>query len=116
MSLLWIYIITYFLAALWIILGVGHHLFRHGAAFLEDLFPHGETATALNRILLLGYYLLNIGYAILHLSELPLIDSWTRFTNALSQSIGTLSVLLAMIHYFNLISLQLFARKFQTLK
>ena len=116
MNLTWIYIITYFLAALWIILEVGHHLYRHGAPFLEDLFPEGETATALNRILLLGYYLLNIGYAVLHLSELPLIDSWTRFANALSHSMGILIILLATIHYFNLISLQLFARKFQTLK
>ena len=51
---------------------VGRTLFKHGRIFLLDTFRGNEAfADAINSLLLMGFYLINIGYSVmtLHVSH-----------------------------------------------
>lgn len=115
MNLQWLYIIFYSLAALWIITAVGQHLFRQGAPFLKTLFPHNGLDLYINRLLLTGYYLLNMGYAALRLSQKKELDSIVQLIEIWSEQIGLLCLLLGGIHFSNLILLSLLSKSKITL-
>ena len=49
---------------------VGHMLFKNGKIFLVDIFEKNlELAQSVNQLLLVGFYLINIGYAVFTLSS-----------------------------------------------
>lgn len=81
---------------------VGQTLFRHGRVFLIDVF-HGEkhTADAVNRMLLIGFYLLNIAFATLTLSTRELITSPAAMLEIFCGKIGLVLTVLGVAHCFN---------------
>ncbi len=101
----WIYIIIYLILALLIIFAVGGHLFKNGTPFLKALFPSGELDLYINRLLLTGYYLLNIGYAVYNLVAHETIQSNASLIQELAHNIGFLCLILGAIHFSNLIVL-----------
>ncbi len=101
----WIYIILYLCLALLIIFAVGTHLFRHGAPFLKALFPNDQLDIFINRLLLTGYYLINIGYAVFNLVQNQILDRSSQLINLLAHNIGVLCLILGTIHVLNLIVL-----------
>ena len=86
-----------------VILVVGHLLFSSGRAFIFKCL-HGDVhlADALNKILLAGYYLVNAGYAVLMLKINARLDNFIQLTDVLSKKIGTIVLLLGILHLFNL--------------
>lgn len=92
-----------------IILKVGWLIYREGAVYLYELFPaEQDLAQYLNRLLLIGYYLLNLGYASVSLIawQWPLENDWQYALISLAENIGLIALLLGLIHFFNLIGLQ----------
>lgn len=77
-------------------------LFRNGAVFLEDVFP-GDTALseAVNKLLVVGFYLLNLGYAFLILRSNP-ADDVVGAVELLIQKLGLLLVSLGALHFLNM--------------
>jgi hypothetical protein len=61
-------------------------------------------------MLLIGYYLLNLGYASISISSWPTITSEEMLSAYLSDHIGFIILMLALIHYFNLVWLLLYSR------
>ena len=56
--------IAYAIVAVGLTVGLARVLFRSGAVFLEDVFKDTpRMAEAVNRLLVVGFYLLNLGYA-----------------------------------------------------
>ena len=47
--------------------GSAASLARNGQVFLADVFEDQSVATATNRLLVVGFYLLNIGFVLLYL-------------------------------------------------
>lgn len=96
----------YFLATLWIILYVGNVLFKNGIPFLISVF-HGNKilANSINKILITGYYLINIGYAILTLKIWKEIKSAEEVLEVFCSKVGLLVLLLGIMHLFNVLSL-----------
>lgn len=78
-------------------------LSRNGRTFLADVFPdRPEMAKAVNELLVVGFYMLNLGWALL------LIDSRQPASAAeaivfLSTRLGMLLVTLGAIHFVNLL-------------
>jgi hypothetical protein len=76
-------------------------LFKNGAVFLEEVFTDPRLAEAVNRLLVVGFYLLNLGYACLllkaHQSDTPIAAIET-----LSEKLGLLLLSLGGVHFFNL--------------
>ena len=79
-------------------------LFKNGRIFLVDIF-HGNTALAdsVNRLLVVGFYLINIGYMSMNLKEGGIINDMQVVIEVLSRKLGYIILTLGAMHFFNLI-------------
>jgi hypothetical protein len=100
------YILTYFvylsisftLTAL-----VANVLFKNGLIFLVDIFAGNQPlADSVNKLLLVGFYLINIGYVALALKETLPITNYQEVVERLSSKIGVIILVLGAMHFFNL--------------
>lgn len=82
---------------------VSRTLFRNGKIFMMDIF-HGreEIALATNKLFETGFYLLNLGFA-LWILEMNLIENtYQELIEVLSYQVGTFSIYLGIMLFFNL--------------
>lgn len=82
---------------------VAHTLHKNGRIFLVDVF-HGNEALAdsVNHLLVVGFYLINLGYVSLALKLGYAINSTQEGIEALSVKIGMVLLVLGGMHFFNL--------------
>lgn len=82
---------------------VARTLFRNGRLFLIDIF-HGNTdlAQAVNNLLLVGFYLVNIGYAVYTLQIVQEINNSRILVEVLSLKIGAIILILGCMHFLNM--------------
>ena len=82
---------------------VARTLFKNGKVFLIDIF-HGnkELADSVNNLLLVGFYLINIGYAVYTLQVTSSINNIQEVIEKLSLKIGLIILILGAMHFFNL--------------
>jgi hypothetical protein len=78
-------------------------LFKNGRVFLVEIF-HGnnELADSVNKLLIVGFYLINIGYMSLALKETGVIADMQVVLEVLSFKIGWIILILGAMHFFNL--------------
>ena len=76
---------------------------KNGEVFLLNIFK-GNTALVknINRLLLIGYYLVNLGYAVVTISFWEKVESPIEVINTLSGVLGKIIILLAILHYNNI--------------
>ena len=80
---------------------IARTLFKNGAVFLEDVFAdQPRMAEAVNRLLVVGFYLLNLGYASLLLKADP-SGSAVQAVEILSWKLGLLLLSLGAMHFAN---------------
>jgi len=79
-------------------------LSRHGEVFLRTVFPDRlELADAINQLLVIGFYLVNLGWALLLLRPEALeVTTATAAISVLITRLGTLLLLLGVAHLANL--------------
>ena len=93
----------YLVASISLTIWVARTLFKNGRTFLVDIF-HGnnELADSVNKLLVVGFYLINIGYAVLSLKILGEINSYQQVIERLSYKVGAIILILGAMHFFNL--------------
>ncbi len=102
MSVVLTYVI-YLLISIGLTVGVGWALARSGRAFLLDVFGGNESlAEAVNRLLVVGFYLLNLGFVTLTMQTSGNIDSARQGVQLLSVKIGEVLLVLGALHFANL--------------
>lgn len=96
--------IVYILVSIALTIWVASVLFKNGRIFLVDIF-HGNTALAdsVNKLLVVGFYLVNIGYMSLALEEAGNIHSTQVVVEVLSHKLGKIILILGAMHFLNLI-------------
>ena|ERR1700749_2666179 len=95
----------YFIVLLFIVLYVGVVLYKNGRPFLLNIFSGNNTlADAINKFLLAGYYLVNIGYTILFLKIPDNVNSYIKMFNILGTKVGGIVFTLGIMHCINIIS------------
>ncbi len=81
-------------------------LSRHGAVFLKTVFPgRDDLAQAINHLLVVGFYMVNLGWALLLLRADEVVDRVHSITDAsalLTERLGLLLLLLGCAHLANL--------------
>ena len=94
---------------------VGKALFLYFCPFLVEIY-HGnqKLADAVNQLLLVGFYLLNIGYVALSMKMGMNIQNFEQMLEELSFKIGLIVIVLAGIHFMNLFALFRLSRKNRT--
>lgn len=86
---------------------VSRILFRNGKVFLLDIFNGREDiSNSTSRLLEVGFYLLNIGFALLVMKigtgSYDPMDTNREFTEVLSYKIGRFAIYLGVMLFFNL--------------
>jgi|SRR6218665_314925 len=96
--------LLYLAIILYVVIYVGTMLYRNGIHFLIETF-HGDKimAMALNRFLIAGYYLLNIGYSIIILKIWQQVQTFQQMLEVLSFKAGGIILMLGIMHLFNLL-------------
>jgi hypothetical protein len=93
-------------ASLLLTVWVATTLLRHGRRFLLDVF-HGEEALAdsVNHLLVVGFYLVNLGCVTLQLRLDTEPASVAQVIEALAGKLGLVLVVLGVMHFGNLLVL-----------
>jgi hypothetical protein len=95
--------VAYAAAALTLTILLARILFRNGAVFLEDVFKDKpKMAEAVNRLLVVGFYLMNLGYAALILKADGAATA-VEGVEVLAWKLGGLLVSLGVMHFFNML-------------
>ena len=94
----------YLLITVILTIWVARTLFRNGKVFLIDIF-HGnqELAQAVNNLLLVGFYLINLGYAIYTLRVEFTVSNPRELIEQLSLKTGAIILILGGMHFLNMI-------------
>jgi len=82
---------------------VSRTLFKNAKIFMLDIFKgREEIATATNKLFETGFYLLNLGFALMILKLDVYKDTYQALVEALSYKIGGFSIYLGAMLFFNL--------------
>ena len=99
--------LIYLPVALFLTLYVARILFKNGRIFMLDIFKgKEEIALATNKLFEVGFYLVNMGFAmrILRINNNGVIpmDTWQELMEVLSQKIGGFTIYLGVMLFLNL--------------
>ncbi len=103
-TIVWTYLI-YIATSVALTIWVAHTLHMNGRIFLVDVFSGNEAlADSVNHLLVVGFYLINLGYVSLALKigESEIINNAQHGIEALSWKVGMVLVVLGVMHFFNL--------------
>lgn len=94
--------LLYLLIAVPLTIWVARTLSRYGRVFLVDVF-HGneDIAEAVNRLLVVGFYLLNLGFVTLFLRSGTPVESASGIFEQLSVKLGIVMLVLGVVHLTN---------------
>jgi len=102
MYIVWTYF-AYLAISLAVTIWVARTLHRNGRIFLIDAFhANVELADSVNHLLLVGFYLVNIGYVALALRTGADPANLREAIELLSNKIGMVLVVLGIMHFSNL--------------
>ena len=103
---------VYVLVSVALTVWVGHTLSRHGEIFLVDVFA-GEAALAhaVNRLLVVGFYLLNLGYVSFALRIGGEVPDVRVAIESLSTKLGGVLLVLGVVHLANVFVLSRVRRR-----
>jgi len=94
--------LAYGLTAVGLVTWLARTLYANGSLFLEEVFPGREQlAGAVNRLLVTGFVMLNLGWAALLLRAGRPADG-AAAVEALALRLGLLLITLAVLHFVNL--------------
>jgi hypothetical protein len=102
MYIVWSYF-AYLVISLSVTVWVARTLHKRGRVFLVDAF-HGnaELADSVNHLLVVGFYLINVGYVTLALRTSAILANLRESIELLSGKIGLVLLILGLMHFFNL--------------
>jgi hypothetical protein len=95
--------LTYLFISVSLTIWVARTLYKRGGIFLVDAF-HGnsELADSVNHLLVVGFYLINIGFVSLALKTADVISNSRAAIELLSDKMGMVLLILGGMHFFNL--------------
>ena len=102
----------YLAISIGITIWVARTLHRNGAVFLVQCFGHNDVlAQSTNHLLVVGFYLVNIGFITLTLSFGAEPTTWPEAIRFLSGKVGLAVMVLGGMHFFNMTAIARFGRK-----
>ena len=105
----WMYL-AYLAISIGLTVWVASTLSRNGLVFLEDVFTDSRLAKAVNHLLVVGFYLLNLGYVSVAMTNNDSIGSVSEALETLSLKVGLVLLVLGALHFFNVFALNRYRR------
>jgi hypothetical protein len=95
--------ITYLVLSLVTTIWVAQTLHKNGRVFLVDAFSgNAALADSVNHLLVVGFYLVNIGYVALALKTAEAVNDVRDSIELVSDKFGVVLLVLGVMHFFNL--------------
>ncbi|MBA3426047.1 MAG: hypothetical protein ACR2HO_08025 [Rubrobacteraceae bacterium] len=96
--------VAYLVISVALTVWVARVLSSNGRAFLVDVFAgDGDLADSVNRLLVVGFYLINLGYVSLALKIGGDVMTLQGTFEVLSRKVGLVLLVLGVMHLFNLL-------------
>ncbi|MFD8721080.1 hypothetical protein ACFV2H_24615 [Streptomyces sp. NPDC059629] len=104
--------VIYLLVSIGLTIWVARTLSRNGRIFLSDVLQGNEKlADAVNHLLVVGFYLVNLGFVALYLHTSGTIEDTRGIFEALSSKIGVVLLVLGVMHLGNVYVLNRIRRR-----
>ncbi|MEU5423018.1 hypothetical protein ACH4UT_22530 [Streptomyces sp. NPDC020799] len=104
--------VIYLVISLGLTVWVARTLSRNGRVFLADVLHGNEKlADAVNHLLVVGFYLVNLGFIALYLQDDSTIADARGVFEALSKKLGVVLLVLGVMHLGNVYALNKFRRR-----
>lgn len=104
--------VIYLLVSVGLTVWVARTLSRNGRMFLADVLQGNEKlADAVNHLLVVGFYLVNLGFVALYLNTDGAIDSPREVFEVVSAKLGVVLLVLGALHLGNVFVLNKFRRR-----
>lgn len=95
--------LVYLAVSIGLTMWVARTLHKNGRAFLVDAFhQNSELADSVNHLLVVGFYLVNLGYVSLALKTTDALTNSGESIELLSRKVGLVLLVLGGMHFFNL--------------
>ena len=96
--------LIYLALSLGLTIWVARTLHRNGRIFLLDAF-HGNAplADSVNQLLVVGFYLINVGYIAIALKTTSPLNDIRQMIELESVKLGVVSLILGAMHFFNIL-------------
>ncbi|MFE9447195.1 hypothetical protein [Streptomyces sp. NPDC006739] len=104
--------VIYLVVSIALTIWVARTLSHHGKVFLADVLHGNEKlADAVNHLLVVGFYLVNLGFVALYLSGGDTIEDTRGIFEALSTKLGVVLLVLGVMHLGNVYVLSRIRRR-----
>ena len=95
--------VAYLAISLAVTIWVARTLHRNGRSFLIDAFQgNQEIADSVNHLLVVGFYLINIGYVALAMRTADPVPTVRSALELVCDKLGVVLIVLGVMHFFNL--------------
>jgi hypothetical protein len=105
----WMYL-AYLAVSIGLTIWVATTLSRNGLVFLADVFADDKLARAVNHLLVMGFYLLNLGFVAVTMRSSATIPDASRALETLSLKLGLVLLTLGVLHFLNVFFLNRYRR------
>lgn len=103
---------SYLVISIALTVWVARTLYRSGRIFLLDAFRgNEELADSVNHLLIVGFYLINVGYIALALKTSSALVTVREGIELESTKIGVVLLILGVMHFFNILVLAKMRRR-----
>jgi len=97
---------SYLVISIVVTVWVARTLYRSGRVFLLDAFRgNAELADSVNHLLVVGFYLINVGYIAIALKTTSALATLREAIELESTKIGIVLLMLGAMHFFNILVL-----------
>jgi hypothetical protein len=104
--------VAYFLVSLGMTIWVGRTLHKNGRLFLVEAFSgNREMADSVNHLLLVGFYLINLGFILVFLRVGPKPADIVQGVEYISTKLGIVVLVLGGMHFFNMFNFSRMRKK-----
>ena len=106
--------ITYISISIFITIFVSRTLSKNGEVFLIDGFGGKvDLAKSVNHLLVVGFYLLNLGFVLLRMRTNSNISNFEDMIVYLSSGLGFVLLILGIAHFFNMYVIHRFRHSYE---
>jgi hypothetical protein len=102
--------VVYLSASAALTIWVGSTLYRNGRVFLVSVFKEPGLANSVNHLLVVGFYLVNLGAAAILINAGGAPASFADMIQETVTRIGVVLLVLGTMHFFNMLVLHLLRR------
>ena len=103
--------LIYLVIIILVIIRVGHLCYENGIIYSKHFNVDKQIGETINKILLIGYYFINIGYAVITISSWEIVTTLAKIFESVTSHLGYIILPLAVLHYFNLIWITIYLNK-----